>query len=465
MGLRYPAVAAVGNRVIIAGGLRASGPSAAIYSFDPDTGSVERLGALPGAVAHAAGFTLSGNVYIAGGVGTSDAAVPAVTRIDPIDGATTVEAPLVHPLADTAVAQTDSGALLVGGRRGSVTLDQVLFASLHTGSSSASRSASVPPTVPAAEVRPFAGLLLVADRGNNRLLVLNAEKRVVWRYPAPDLPAPPHPLYFPDDAFWVHGGHAILVNEEENHTLIEIAYPSGRTIWTYGHPRLAGSTVGYLNQPDDLYPYPGGGVVVADAKNCRILFFDRNGSPSRQIGRTGTCVHDLPSSVGYPNGDTPLPNGHLLVSELDGHWVDEITSSGRVVWAHQVPGVVEPSDPQSLGNGTFMVASYADPGAIVIFDRQGTVLWSYHPATGPGVLDHPSLAAPLPNGLIAVTDDYHHRVVLIDRKTKRIVWRYGTGVAGSGPGSLSFPDGLDLMLPGGVILHVDFSTPLVRGRP
>ena len=40
-------------------------------------------------------------------------------------------------------------------------------------------------------------------------------------------PAPATPLYFPDDAFWVHRGHAILVNEEENNTLIEIAYPSG----------------------------------------------------------------------------------------------------------------------------------------------------------------------------------------------------------------------------------------------
>jgi len=39
------------------------------------------------------------------------------------------------------------------------------------------------------------------------------------------------------------------------------------------------------------------------------------------------------------------------------------------------------------------------------------------------MLDHPSLAERLPNGLIGVNDDYRHRVVLIDPKTKRIVSR------------------------------------------
>jgi hypothetical protein len=71
------------------------------------------------------------------------------------------------------------------------------------------------------------------------------------------------------------------------------------------------------------------------------------------------------------------------------------------------------------------------------------------------------------NGLVAVVDDYHHRVVIIDPVTDTIVWQYGTGVAGSGRGQLAFPDGLDLLLPGNVIpLHVDFPSTVTRpGRP
>jgi len=52
----------------------------------------------------------------------------------------------------------------------------------------------------------------------------------------------------------------------------------------------------------------------------------------------------------------------------------------------------------------------------------------------------------LPNGTIAATDDWHHRVVLIDRTAKKIVWQYGhDGTPGSGPGFLQKPDGLDLL--------------------
>ena len=48
--------------------------------------------------------------------------------------------------------------------------------------------------------------------------------------------------------------------------------------------------------------------------------------------------------------------------------------------------------------------------------------------------------------MIAANDDYNHRVIVIDPKTKRIVWQYGhTGVLGTGPGYLNKPDGLDLL--------------------
>jgi hypothetical protein len=463
-GLRYPAVASMGSTIFIAGGTTTRGPSADVLSFDTTNGRVRSVARLPKPVAHAAAFTLDGAVFVAGGTNGAGDPVSTVTRIDPSTGNMRAERPLPVPLSDMTVALWPDEVLLIGGAGGSGAVDDVIVASERPVGSGSSSAAAQTPASNAASRRPFAGLLLVADRGNNRLLVINSRKRVVWTYPAPNLPAPPHTLYFPDDAFWVHGGHAILVNEEENDTAIEIAYPSGKVLWTYGHPKVPGSGPGYLHQPDDLYPYPGGGVVVADAKNCRILFLDRRGRPTHQIGSDGVCNHGLPATVGYPNGDTPLPSGDLLISELIGHWVDEVKPNGRVVWAHQVPGVIEPSDPQRVGSGKYMVASYASPGAIVVFDRRGRVLWTYHPARGVGMLDHPSLAVSLPNGLIAVNDDRNHRVVLIDRKTKRIVWQYGeTGVSGSRKGLLSFPDGLDLLLPGGVIpLHVDFSSTAVR---
>lgn len=119
-------------------------------------------------------------------------------------------------------------------------------------------------------------------------------------------------------------------------------------------------------------------------------------------------------------------------------------------------------------DGTYIAADCQSPGAVVRFTSAGKVLWTYRPTSGPGMLDHPSLAAPLPNGLIAVTDDYNDRIVFIDPKNDRIVWQYGrTNAPGTAGGYLHLPDGLDLLLPGGAIpLHVDFASLVVRpGRP
>lgn len=294
----------------------------------------------------------------------------------------------------------------------------------------------------------FAGRLLIADRGNNRLLLVDAAKHVLWRYPSKGRPAPRGGFFFPDDAFFIHGGTGLISNQEDNETIVEIGFPSGHVALQYGHPRTAGSRPGYLNQPDDAYMLKDGTITVADAQNCRILFIDPNGRPESQIGTSGQCAHDPPRSLAYPNGDTPLANGHFLVSEVHGSYVDEFTRDGKLVWSTQLP-ITYPSDPQQLGPNLYLVADYAKPGGLYEFNRAGKILWSYHPRSGLGMLDHPSLAERLPNGLIGVNDDYRDRVVLIDPRRRRIVWQYGrTDHAGRRPGYLKTPDGFDLLGPG-----------------
>ena len=100
----------------------------------------------------------------------------------------------------------------------------------------------------------------------------------------------------------------------------------------------------------------------------------------------------------------------------------------------------------ALPNGRILVSSFTYPGRIVEMTPAGTVTWSFGDASGPNLLDKPSLAVRLPNGLIAANDDYGDRVILIDPRTHRIVWQYGhTGVPSSAPGYLSKPDGLDFL--------------------
>jgi len=184
---------------------------------------------------------------------------------------------------------------------------------------------------------------------------------------------------------------------------------------------------------------------VADAYNCRVLYIDHAKRIIRQIGTPASCVHHPPRTLTAVNGGTPLPGGGILVSEIAGSWIDAFNSRARLMWSLQAP-VSYPSDPQWLGHGHIMLADYAHPGHVLILTRTGRVLWRYGPSTGPGMLNHPSLALPLGHGLIAVNDDYRHRVVLLSIPRHRIIWQYGhTDVAGLKPGYLNPPNGLDLL--------------------
>src|SRR5712691_7795410 len=293
----------------------------------------------------------------------------------------------------------------------------------------AQRTLGLPPVAQG----PLPGYLLIADRDNNRAIIVSPSKRIVWQA---------NGLRGPDDTFFTPGYRSVITNEEFNDTLTEVSLRTRRRLWRYGHDAVAGSSSGYLNTPDDAYRLPNGDTTIADIKNCRIVQLTHAKRVRRILG--GSCVHDPPRGFASPNGDTPLPDGGLLVSEIGG-WIDRLAGDGHLVWSMRSP-VAYPSDAQLLPSGNILIAGFTSPGKIVETTPAGRVVWSFGSPSGPDYLNKPSLAVRLPNGLIASNDDWNHRVILIDPKTKRIVWQYGhTGVPGSGPGFLNKPDGLDLL--------------------
>ena len=188
---------------------------------------------------------------------------------------------------------------------------------------------------------------------------------------------------------------------------------------------MPGTSPGYLNTPDDAYRFPNGITTVADIRNCRIVQLTRSGNVAHVFG--GSCTHDPPRGFASPNGDTPLPDGGLLVTEIGG-WIDRLAKDGHLLWSVRSP-VSYPSDAQLLPDGEILVASFTSPGKIVELTRTGRSRGRSAPPSGPDRLDQPSLAVRWPNGMIAANDDYNNRVIVIDPKTKRIVWQYGhTGV-------------------------------------
>jgi len=298
--------------------------------------------------------------------------------------------------------------------------------------------------------------VMIADRGNNRILVMNSAMQITWKYPSATYSSTNNSFYFPDDAFFANNGHTIISNQENNNTIVEISYPSGKIIWSYGHPLVPGSAPGYLRAPDDAYLLKNGQVVVADDQNCRVLFINPNKTIANQIGEPGICVHNPGVSLGSPNGDTPLYDGNILISEIIGSWVSEYTPTGKMVWATQLP-ISYPSDPQQIGASPghnpnlYLIADYSNPGAILTFTRQGKVLSRYQPTSGPGRLNDPSLVEMLPSGVYMANDDHRDRMVAIDPATGALVWQYGVSdQPGSTTGMLNRVDGFDILQPNGV---------------
>jgi hypothetical protein len=298
--------------------------------------------------------------------------------------------------------------------------------------------------LPAVPPGPVPGYVLIADRNNDRLLMVSPAGRIVWRFPRPGDVRPGQSFHDPDDAFFTPGYRAISINEEFNETASVVAVRAHRIVWSFGHAGVAGSSFGYLSNPDDAYLLKNGLLMVADIKNCRVLFIDHAKKVVREIGHAGDCTHDPPAGLSSPNGATPLADGGVLVTEIGG-WVDRINRSGHLIYAVRTP-TTYPSDAQLLPNGNILVAGFNTPGRIDELTPSGRIVWTYDPPSGPGALDRPSLAVRWPNGMIAATDDWHHRIVVIDPHTKRIVWSYGhLDAPGTAAGYLDKPDGLDLL--------------------
>ncbi|HUZ99270.1 MAG TPA: hypothetical protein VMU74_07915 [Gaiellaceae bacterium] len=288
---------------------------------------------------------------------------------------------------------------------------------------------------------PVPGYLMIADRNNNRIIMVSPSKKIVWQKDG---------LHDPDDAFFTPGYTSISTNEEYNQTMALLGVRSRRVEWSYGHAGVRGSSPGYMSNPDDAYLLPNGLMQVADIMNCRVLWVNRAHRIVRSIGHAGDCTHDPPRTLSSPNGDTPLPDGGVLVTEIGG-WIDRFDANGKLLYTVRTP-TTYPSDAQLLANGDILVAGFNTPGRVDEITPNGRIVWTYQP-TGEWSLDRPSLAVRWPNGMIAITDDWHHRVVVVDPRTKKVVWSYGhLDSPGIAPGYLNKPDGLDLLpgVPGAV---------------
>jgi hypothetical protein len=287
-----------------------------------------------------------------------------------------------------------------------------------------------------------AGLLtaniLIADRNNNRLLVISSKGQTVWQTS----------VSAPGDAYFSSTGRSVVVTQHLKAVVVIRGVDSNRVDYSYGHANTPGSGDDRLNDPQTGHLTATGQIVIADLGNCRIVFATKTShKPALTLGN-GQCVHKPATSFAQPDAVFPTTtDGGLVVTERSPAWIDILSKANVVTSKIRLTGFAAPSDAHEFAPGRLIVTDQTHPGTIEELSvSSGKPTWTYAVKSGNGELDRPTLAVVLAGGDVLVADSLNDRVIVIDPKTNAIVWQYGhTGKPGSQPGFLHTPDSIDLV--------------------
>jgi len=126
--VRYAAVAAVGNRLVIAGGSLPTGAATdAVYEYAPASGRVFRIGRLPAPTTHAAAATFGSIAYVVGGRGSSlGTPTDRIVGIDVATRKVVVAGALPQPLSDLMAVGTAGDEDAAGGKSTGGTVSSIV---------------------------------------------------------------------------------------------------------------------------------------------------------------------------------------------------------------------------------------------------------------------------------------------------------------------------------------------------
>jgi hypothetical protein len=291
------------------------------------------------------------------------------------------------------------------------------------------------------------GNLLIADRGNDRLLDISPLGQTVWHYS--QAASALTPGVFPDYAFFTPSGREIVITEDGYSVIDVFDVDPGQIVFSYGRFAHAGSDANHLFDPSAALRVANGQILAADLGNCRVVVITPDHHHvTRQIGTTGRCAHDPPTSFEDPTTAFPTTGGGIVVNEQRDGYADLLNAAGALIRAVRIPGFHHPSSTAEVSSNVLISVDHTHPGAVETFSTTGKLLWRYDPKSGNGELDDPTVAFELPGGDVLVSDERDDRVIVIDPHTNAIVWQYGHDhKAGARAGYLDSPVGIDLVHP------------------
>ncbi len=227
--------------------------------------------------------------------------------------------------------------------------------------------------------------------------------------------SPPGRLDWPADVERLPNGHTLITDagywSGEGSEILEVDL-LGNIVWSYNKN---------LRFAHSAKALPGGGILVTDTSNNRILIIERDGRivfSSEQWGGGSGKLSDG-SGLSYPNDAHQLPTGHFVITDRNNDRVVVVDRDGVVI--RSFSGLKHPHNGEILANGNLLFAN-SDANVVQELESSGKVVWSYGDGSSE-VLNWPLDADRLPNGNTLITDSKNHRVLEVTPGGE-IAWRY-----------------------------------------
>jgi YVTN family beta-propeller protein len=373
--VRYAAVTAVGNRLVIAGGSLPSGSAtAAVYAFTPSTGRVLRIGRLPAPTTHAAAATYGSIAYVVGGrsaiVGTP---TDRIVGVDPANHRIVAAGALPQPLSDLMAVGTRRGILVAGGRSTNGTVAAIV----ELRPQGAARTAApallgVPPPVSTRNVyaadragnlspvvRNALPYVYVPNSDSNTVDVIDQRTfKVVRHFSVGDLPQHVVPAY---------DLKTLYVTNDVGNSLTPIdpntGKPSAKTI--------------AVDDPYNMYFTPDGRYAIVVAERLHRLDFRDAHSFALQHALALPCS-------GADHLDFSADGAYAIVScEFSGEMLKVAIRSQRVVGTLHLRAGAAPQDVKLSPDGKVFYVADMNAGGVWLLDGANLRVLRFMP-TGAG---------------------------------------------------------------------------------
>jgi hypothetical protein len=166
--------------------------------------------------------------------------------------------------------------------------------------------------------------VLITDQGNNRIIEVSLDKKIVWSYPGSNTNESDQ-LSGPNSAELLANGH-ILIADQGNNRAIEVTR-ADKIVKTF----TAGGTASIVAFASRL---PNGDTLLTDSGNARIVEVNGN---DKVVWQYFTDTDPLSIAAPLPTRAVRRKNGDTLISDQFNNRVLEINMAKHIVADYGLP--------------------------------------------------------------------------------------------------------------------------------